>query len=98
MSIHPSLIVDWKGLKAMGWPYSRAHTWRLMAPTVKATKRFRGRHDPVATEIPNPDPFPRCFKLGRHRNSHPVWRVSDVLAHFETHGLRLSAEGTLAPR
>jgi predicted DNA-binding transcriptional regulator AlpA len=23
-------IVDWKGLKALGWPYSRTHTWRLM--------------------------------------------------------------------
>jgi hypothetical protein len=24
-------IVDWKGLKALGWPYCRTHTWRLMA-------------------------------------------------------------------
>jgi hypothetical protein len=24
------LIVSWKGLRAMGWPYSRAHTWRMM--------------------------------------------------------------------
>ena len=25
-------MVDWKGLKEIfGWPYSRAHTWRLMA-------------------------------------------------------------------
>jgi hypothetical protein len=23
-------IVDWKGLKNLGWPYSRAQTWRLM--------------------------------------------------------------------
>ena len=23
-------IVDWKGLKALGWPYSRTQTWRLM--------------------------------------------------------------------
>jgi len=23
-------IVDWKGLKGLGWPYSRTHTWRLM--------------------------------------------------------------------
>src|SRR5437016_1777057 len=27
--------------------------------------------------------FPRCRKLGKHRNSHPVWRVSDILAYFE---------------
>ena len=24
------LLVTWKDLKALGWPYSRAHTWRLM--------------------------------------------------------------------
>jgi predicted DNA-binding transcriptional regulator AlpA len=30
MSDRP-LIVGWKGLKKLGWPYSRAHTWRLMA-------------------------------------------------------------------
>jgi hypothetical protein len=29
MSIKP-LIVDWKGLRQMGWPYCRAHTWRMM--------------------------------------------------------------------
>ena len=39
MSERP-LIVGWKGLKRMGWPYSRAHTWRLMAAGVfpEATK------------------------------------------------------------
>jgi predicted DNA-binding transcriptional regulator AlpA len=62
------LIVDWKGLKRMGWPYSRAHTWRLMA----------------AGE------FPRSFKLGSHRSSHPVWRVKEVLAYFEAHGLKVT--------
>jgi predicted DNA-binding transcriptional regulator AlpA len=30
MSIERPLVVDWKGLKRMGWPYSRTHTWRLM--------------------------------------------------------------------
>ena len=24
------MLVDWKGLKAMGWPYSRQHTYRLV--------------------------------------------------------------------
>ncbi len=24
------LLVDWKGLKKYGWPYSRAHTWRMI--------------------------------------------------------------------
>jgi hypothetical protein len=31
--------------------------------------------------------FPECRKLGKHRNSHPVWRVIEVLAYFESHGL-----------
>lgn len=25
------LIVDWQGLRKMGWPYSRTQTWRMMA-------------------------------------------------------------------
>ena len=24
------LLVDWRGLKKLGWPLSRTHTWRLM--------------------------------------------------------------------
>jgi predicted DNA-binding transcriptional regulator AlpA len=24
--------------------------------------------------------FPQCFKLGKHRNSHPVWWVRDIIA------------------
>jgi predicted DNA-binding transcriptional regulator AlpA len=62
------LITDWRGLKGMGWPFSRAHTWRLMAARA----------------------FPQAHKLGDHRNSHPVWRVREILAHFEAHGLRVS--------
>ena len=23
-------VIDWKGLQALGWPYSRTHTWRMM--------------------------------------------------------------------
>jgi hypothetical protein len=36
--------------------------------------------------------FPACRKLGLHRNSHPVWLVSEVLAYFEAHGLRVTAD------
>jgi hypothetical protein len=82
------LIVDWKGLKGMGWPYSRAQTWRLMSPTITVSRRVRGQKTRVAEVIPNPDPFPQCGKLGPHRNSHPVWLVSKVLAYFEAHGLK----------
>jgi predicted DNA-binding transcriptional regulator AlpA len=59
------LLVDWKTLKALGWPYSRAHTWRLMEDAK----------------------FPRCHKLGGHRNSHPVWRMKDIIDHLELLGL-----------
>jgi predicted DNA-binding transcriptional regulator AlpA len=62
------LIVDWKSLKALGWPYSRAHTWRMMES----------------------GDFPQSFKLGGHRNSHPVWKLKDILNHFEAHGLVLT--------
>ena len=24
------LLVDWKTLKTLGWPYSRTHTWRMI--------------------------------------------------------------------
>ena len=34
------LIVDWRGLKQMGWPYSRAHTWRMMFDPNYAENRF----------------------------------------------------------
>jgi predicted DNA-binding transcriptional regulator AlpA len=51
-------VVDWKGLKALGIPYSRAHIWRMM----KAGD------------------FPSCFKLMEHRNSHPVWWLSEIIA------------------
>jgi hypothetical protein len=67
------LIVDWKRLKNMGWPYSRAHTWRMMYDPNYADNRFV-----------------ECRKLGKHRNSHPVWRVVDVLTYFEAHGLQVA--------
>ena len=69
------LIVNWKGLRKMGWPYSRAHTWRMMYDPDYAGNRF-----------------PPCRKLGKHRNSHPVWRVLDVLAFFEALGLKVAED------
>lgn len=74
MSENP-LIVDWKGLKRMGWPFSRPHTWRMMFDPDYGDNRF-----------------PRCHKLGKHRNSHPLWRVRDVLAYLEAHGLRVNED------
>lgn len=57
------VVVDWKGLKALGVPYSRAHIWRMMDA---------GR-------------FPRAFKLGSHRNAHPVWWLSDITDWLKAH-------------
>jgi predicted DNA-binding transcriptional regulator AlpA len=59
-------VVDWKGIKSLGVPYSRAHIWRMM----KAGE------------------FPQCFKLGKHRNSHPVWWLSAVVAWLRDHANR----------
>lgn len=67
MNAQVRLLVDWKGLVAMGWPYSRVHTWRMMR----------------AGE------FAQACKLGKHRNSHPVWRLHDVIEWFRTYGLDL---------
>ncbi len=76
MSIEKPLVVDWRGLKKMGWPYGRTHTWRLM-------------FDP---DYACDGGFPPCRKLGKHRNAHVVWRVAEVLAYFEAHGLRVTAD------
>lgn len=75
MSIEKPLVVDWKGLRRLGWPYSRTHTWRMMFD--------RDYGD---------DRFPPARKLGKHRSAHVVWRVADVLAYFEAHGLQVTAD------
>lgn len=72
MSIKP-LVVDWNGLRKIGWGISRTHTWRLM-------------YDPRYAD----NAFPRCRKLGPHKNSHPYWRVADILAYFEANGLQVT--------
>src|SRR5690242_7255432 len=72
MSIKP-LVVDFEGLQRMGWPYSPTHTERLMSDTITVTEKVKGQKTRVAREIPNPDRFPRCFKLTSHRNGHRVW-------------------------
>jgi hypothetical protein len=92
MSIIKPLVVDWKGLVQMGWPYGRTHTWRLMKSTIEVSRKVPGMKRRVVQEIPNPDPFPTCHKANSHFNSPPLWRVSDVLAYFEAHGLRVTED------
>jgi hypothetical protein len=74
-------IVDWKGLKALGWPYCRAHTWRLMAG---------GWEDATGKWVVNTDPFPKCVKLGHKVNGHPVWQMSAIREYFKAPGLELT--------
>jgi hypothetical protein len=92
MSTVRPLIVGWKDLQKMGWPYSRAETWRRMKPTITVSRKVKGEKRRVVQVIPNPDPFPACVKLGPHHNSHPVWLVSKVLAYFEAHGLAVTQD------
>ena len=74
-------LVDWKGLKALGWTYSRAHTWRLMSDGWE--------HTTSGAWVVNTDPFPRCVKLGHTVNGHPVWQMSELIKYFEAHGLTI---------
>ena len=90
MGIEGTLMVDWHGLKRMGWPYSKAQTWRLMEPEILRSAGSRRKGTYREWVEPNPRLFPRCVKLGPFRNSHPVWRVADVLSFFEANGLKLT--------
>ena len=85
------LMLDWKGLKALGWPYSRQHTFRMMEKHIEISRKTRNG-DREELVIPNPDPFPPCVKLGYHRNSHPVWSYDDVAGYFRAHGLHVPDE------
>lgn len=96
MSKERPLIVDWKGLVRMGWPYSRVHTMRMCEDTIQVSRKVTGQTRPVVKVIPNPDPFPEPRKLGWHPNSHLVWPVAPVLAYFEAHGLAVTQDW-LAP-
>jgi len=38
------LLVDWKTLKALGWPFSRTHTWRMITAGRFPEPRKFGKH------------------------------------------------------
>ena len=77
------LIVDWKGLKELGWPLSKAQTWRMMKPTVFRTKGLRRKGTYREWHEPNERPFPKCHKLGKFRNSPPVWFLAEVIEYLK---------------
>ena len=92
MSFEKPLVVDWKGLKELGWPYSRTHTWRLMQPTIARSRGSRLKGTYVEWVEPNTNLFPACRKLGKHRGARVVWSFAEVLAYFEANGLRVNAD------
>ena len=67
----------------VGWKDLRRMGW-----CISRAHTWRLMYDPDYAD----DPFPRCHKLGKYRNSHPVWRVREVLAYFESHGLRVTED------
>ena len=84
-----TLMVDWKSLKQSGWPMCRAHTWRLMEPTIQRSRGSAKKGNLVTWVEPNPDPFPRCKKLGAWPNSPVVWDVAELATYFKAHGLNV---------
>lgn len=67
------LYISWKQLKEkLGWPYSRAHTWRMMFD-----KEYNDDPFPPRGKVGS----------GSHRNSHPMWYTPAVLDYFKRHGL-----------
>jgi hypothetical protein len=82
------LIITWKDLQAMGWPYSRTHTWRLMKPTLRKSSGSKWKGTYKEWEEPNPNPFPRCRNFFKHhRSCRVVWPYAEVIAYFEKNGI-----------
>jgi hypothetical protein len=71
------LYLNWKALKAIGWPYGRAQTGRLE----NDPKYHKGR------------PFPKRGRpTGGGRHAHPLWYSPHVLDYFKQHGLPIPEE------
>jgi hypothetical protein len=90
MSFEQILMVDWHGLKRMGWPYSKAQTQRLEESKILRSSGSRRKGNFKEWYEPNLKPFPRRVKFGEFRNSHPVWPYADVIAYFKDHGLKVT--------
>lgn len=74
MSFERPLVVDWKGLKRLGWPYSRVHTWRMMFDPAYADDPF-----PRARKLgkhPNAHVVWRVAEVLAYFEAHDL-RVSD---------------------
>jgi hypothetical protein len=65
------LYLDWKALK------------QIVGWSYSRAHTWRLMFDPAYAT----DPFPKCVKLGKHSNSHPMWYTPAVLDYFKQHGL-----------
>jgi hypothetical protein len=45
------IVVDWKGLKAIGLPYCRAHIWREMKAKRVPQAFKRGKHSELSSGV-----------------------------------------------
>lgn len=76
-------VVNFKGLKAIGWPNCRTHTMRLMETERTRSSGDRKKGTYREWVEPNPDPFPQAFKLGEFKSSPLVWWLHEVIAWLE---------------
>jgi hypothetical protein len=84
-----SIMIDWHGLKRLGWPYSRTQTERLEQSEILRSSGSRRKGTYKEWLEPNLDPFPKRVTFTISRNSHPVWPTAKVIQYFEAHGLQV---------
>lgn len=92
MSFEQKLMIDWHGLKRMGWPYSKAQTARLEESEILRSSGSRRKGNFKEWHEPNRKPFPRRVSFTEHRNSHPVWAYASVIAYFEASGFKINQD------
>lgn len=85
MSYEGKLFVDYPGLVAIGWPYSKSQTIRLMKPFIKRSKGKKIDGTYVEEEVRNTRIFPRGMKFGDFQNSPYMWWASEVQEYFDKH-------------
>jgi hypothetical protein len=82
MSSEKPLIVDWKGLKRMGWPYSRTQTGRMMFDPDYAERRFPACRKLGSHRNSHRLARQRSSRLLRGPNAHAANPIKDVALIF----------------
>ena len=68
ISVTQPRAIDWTSIKKMGWPYSKAHTWRLMFDKQFASDPFPSCHK--FTPYKNSHPLWRLEDVEAYFKSH----------------------------